>query len=342
MSVSIILCTYNHAVSLKQTLTAMQALQVPDGVAAELLIVDNASTDDTHAVAQAAALPQLTVRYLFEPRKGKGYAYNAGLAAANGDILLFTDDDVRVPADWIAGMIAPIVEGRADAVAGGVRLAPHLQRDWLTPVHKAKLADTGLMRNEAPGMLVGANMAFSRRILARVPGFDPELGPGALGFHDEGLFGEQLQLAGFRLGGALDTIVEHHPESNRLLRSSWLHSARAFGRSSAYMLHHWHHGTMTWPYLRLLRKQAQLALWRLRHKIPPDDSEGMALEEIGMQQNIFQLQQYLIERKRPHNYQKRGLVKIEGVRDERLTAQTGLPAGQIDGSLAAQPEGNGG
>ena len=310
MDVSIIVCTQNHAVSLKQTLTAMQALQVPDGVAAELLIVDNASTDDTHAVAQAAALPQLTVRYLFEPRKGQVYARNTGLEHTTGDIVLFTDDDVRVPADWIAGMIAPIVEGRADAVAGGVRLAPHLQRDWLTPAHKAKLADTASLSRVAPERMVGANMAFSRRILARVPGFDPELGPGALGFYDETLFCEQLQLAGFRLGGALDTIVEHHPESNRLLRSSWLHSARAFGRSSAYMLHHWHHGTMTWPYLRLTRHRARLALWRLRHRPPSDAVEGMSVEEYEMRQYLSYLQHYLVESKRPRNYEKHGLVKL--------------------------------
>jgi len=45
--------------------------------------------------------------------------------------LLFSDDAVRFPPDWIVPRIAPIVAGRADAVAGGVRLAPPLLRPWM-------------------------------------------------------------------------------------------------------------------------------------------------------------------------------------------------------------------
>ena len=49
--------------------------------------------------------------------------------------------------------------------------------------------------------LTGANMAFARRVLDKVPGFDRELGPGGLGFCDDTLFSLQLRTAGFRLAG---------------------------------------------------------------------------------------------------------------------------------------------
>ena len=70
------------------------------------------------------------------------------------------------------------------------------------------MASTELLSAEAPEYLVGANMALSREVFAKVPGFDPELGPGALGFYDDTLLGWQLQEAGYTIGSAFDVVVE--------------------------------------------------------------------------------------------------------------------------------------
>src|SRR5688500_3483272 len=98
---SIVICTYNRAESLRQTLDAMAEVSVPSSWSVELLVVDNASTDRTAQVVSDCGLSDMSVHYIYEPRRGKGNAYNTAMAAARGDVFLFTDDDVRPPRNWI-------------------------------------------------------------------------------------------------------------------------------------------------------------------------------------------------------------------------------------------------
>src|SRR5687768_15493346 len=120
MTVSIVICTRNRADSLRETLVSMGNCQVPSHLPSELLVVDNGSTDHTRQVAEQAALANMPVRYIHEPRRGQSHARNRGLIEAIGDIFLFTDDDVRVPETWIERMCRPIADNEADAVVGGV------------------------------------------------------------------------------------------------------------------------------------------------------------------------------------------------------------------------------
>src|SRR5256885_122646 len=130
--VSIIITTRNRAEHLRETLASFQRLQVPKELPAELLVVDNASTDDTAEVVKTCRLPNIPLRYLHEPKPGQSNARNSGLANTTGEVILFTDDDVRVSANWIEGMAEPILARKADAVAGGVRIAKELERGWMT------------------------------------------------------------------------------------------------------------------------------------------------------------------------------------------------------------------
>ena len=133
MKCSIIIVTRNRAVDLAETLEAMRVAHVPDGMKVELVVIDNGSTDNTRDVVGASDCGEIEVRHFVEQKPGKCRGLNLGLAESGGDILLFTDDDVRPSVDWIAGMCEPIIDGRGDAVSGGVHLAPHLVRPWMTP-----------------------------------------------------------------------------------------------------------------------------------------------------------------------------------------------------------------
>ena len=144
-----------------------------------MLVVDNGSLDRTRRVVRQAKFWGRAPRYLYEPRPGVSYARNAGLAAARGEVLLWTDDDVRPGRTWIEAMCRPILDGRADAVAGRVKLPDYLERPWLRPWHRVCLAVDAPTTGDFD--LTGANMAFARRVLEKVPAFDLELGPGALG-----------------------------------------------------------------------------------------------------------------------------------------------------------------
>ncbi len=309
--VSIIICTCSRAEELRRTLDAVGRLMIPAGYRCDLTVVDNASADNTADVVKSLTLANMPLRYLLEPRRGKGYAYNAGIAAASGDILLFTDDDVRPPDDWLEGMCRPIARGEADAVAGGVKLAPHLHRPWMTEKHIGWLASTECLPPDAVIPLIGANMAFARRVLERVPRFDAEVGPGAKGHADDTLYSYQLEKAGFRIAMALGTAAEHHLQEERLTRKAYAAQARKRGEFNAYLARHWAHSDPRYPLLRLVRSLA--ALWALRLWHFPEwiTSPTVPAWELSRLEWMHMFVFYLRWRYEPRKYEKFGLIKLE-------------------------------
>ncbi|MGA3179076.1 MAG: glycosyltransferase family 2 protein [Verrucomicrobiota bacterium] len=306
MDISILISTHNRADSLARTLDSLKGVVIPDRARAEILVLDNASTDHTRAVAQSGPLGGYLLRYLYEPAPGKMRAQNLGLSAARGTILLTTDDDVIPSRDWLVHMTEPLRKGDLDGVVGRIELAADLLRPWMTSMHKYWLAapePAVVGRLE----LIGASMAFHRRVLDRVPLFDPELGPGALGFGDDGLFSWQLEEAGFRIGYAPEALVTHHPDASRLSRASWLSAARARGRSEAYQLYHWLHGDIKCARLRRWCLGAKLAA---RRRVTGMASEGAPLWELSYVLHMEKCRQFQIECGRPRNYAKRGLRRL--------------------------------
>ena len=182
MTYSVVIATYNRAADLRGTLESLARLQ-PDGDW-EVLVVDNNSTDDTRAVVEAASCRfPVALRYVFEREQGRSPALNAGIRAAAGDIIVTTDDDVRVEPDWLtrAGEAlgrfqCEYVGGRVLPIWGGARPA------WLPDrggKHWAVIAllDYGPEPIEFGARVpLGVNMAFHRRAFDRAGLFDPHTG----------------------------------------------------------------------------------------------------------------------------------------------------------------------
>lgn len=234
--VSVVICTRDRRDDLAAMLQHLARATVPADWRAELLIVDNGSSDDTKAVADQANLPNLDKRYVFEARKGKGHAYNAALAAARGKVFLFTDDDVHVPANWIEEMSRPILDGSADAVQGGVRIAPHLDRPWLKGMLRTWVASVEDPEHRPPG-LVGANMAFGRKAVEVAAPFDLRLGPGAAGYFDDTMFGWAVERAGLKIHYLPQVAAEHNFDPDRLELSAFMSAARRMAISRAIVDH---------------------------------------------------------------------------------------------------------
>lgn len=297
---------------MRMTLESIGNVTVPLEWTAELLVIDNGSTDGTRAVVNEARLSNMKLRHVSEPMPGQSRARNTGMSVAQGGIILFTDDDVRPAPDWLEKMVTPLMEGTCDAVVGAVRAAEYLDRSWMEPMHKVWVAipvGTGDTERE----LVGANMGFRRSVLERVPAFDPELGPGALGFGDDTLFSWQLCEAGYRLRRVSDALVVHHFEPSRLLHSQWLAAARKRGHTSAYLLHHWQHGEVKNPLMRAYYFAAKLHLRRILQPPVPMDAEGCATWEMSYVHTIEMCRQFAKERQRPRNYSRHGLKKTQTV-----------------------------
>ncbi len=305
--VSIVICTRNRAPSLARTLTAIGAVALPAGSRCEILVVNNASTDDTEEVA-SRALPAngIPVRHVSEPVPGVARARNTGLAAADGDLIAFLDDDQIPDRCWLEKLCAPILSGQAEAVTGGIRLAPHLDRPWMSACHRAWLASSEELDNRNPSRMISANMALSREVLGRVPGFDTELGIGALGFGEDTLFSLQLRQAGYRIAGAFDATAEHHFDEKRLTTASWLRAARDMGRTDAYLAYHWENSDWVHPWRNVLKA----ALRRVCQRAPAVASSGVSESLLHTTRNLHANLQYLRERKRPRNYTRHGLVKL--------------------------------
>ena len=119
MRVSILICTKDRAAALRETLSSLARVAVPRGWKVDLLVVDNGSRDGTREVVQGARFCFGIPRVESEPVLGVASARNRALDKATGEVLLWTDDDVRLPRDWIEKMVTPIQQGRMDAVAGG-------------------------------------------------------------------------------------------------------------------------------------------------------------------------------------------------------------------------------
>jgi glycosyltransferase involved in cell wall biosynthesis len=266
-TVSIIICTRNRAQSLGHTLRSIAGCTVPGDVTAELLVIDNGSTDTTRDVVRRTDAGKLSLRYVFEPKAGLCNARNRALSECAGSVMLFTDDDIHPPVDWIEGMCRPIFSGEADAVAGAVHFpadyAGFFEHDPLRS-RRGWFASTEGIDPEHPYRMVGANMAIRRSVAAYLGGFDTELGAGALGFGEETLFSRRLIDEGFRLAGAFDVSVEHIFDRNRATPQQMLAVAERMGRSEGYLAHHWHQ--YVGPELKdVIRARAGLVIRRLLH-----------------------------------------------------------------------------
>ena len=94
LRLSVIVCAHNEAAYLAACLHSLLAQsRIPD----EILVVNNASTDATRAVAEA--IPH--VRVVDEPRKGLVVARETGRRMATGDVLVYVDADCRAPLTWL-------------------------------------------------------------------------------------------------------------------------------------------------------------------------------------------------------------------------------------------------
>jgi glycosyltransferase involved in cell wall biosynthesis len=94
---------------IKQTLESFTRLQVPAGLEWEVVVVDNNSQDGTSAVLESFT-SRLPLRHFLETHQGIAHARNRAALEARGDIILWTDDDVQVKPNWLAGYVEAFAE----------------------------------------------------------------------------------------------------------------------------------------------------------------------------------------------------------------------------------------
>jgi glycosyltransferase involved in cell wall biosynthesis len=213
MTISLIICTRNRAEPLRRCLAAVAAI-VHDGDW-ELVIVDNGSTDATPAVIGGFAEAQdFRVVLVSQPLPGLSNARNAGVAAARGSLVLFTDDDCYVAPDLLDATRAAFADPAIGFVTGRVRLFD--PGDARITINESTVSVGFAARAFlATGLVKGANLGFRRAALDRIAlggqPFDPLLGAGArFPAGEDSDAAQRVALAGW--AGAYDPamVVFHH------------------------------------------------------------------------------------------------------------------------------------
>lgn len=308
--VSVVICSHNGGHRIGATLAGLA--RQTEAPAWELLVIDNASTDGLAETCRSLWPTDASglLRVVPEPRKGQVHARNTGLAAASGSVILFTDDDVHLPQDWVARMSAPLLEGRADAVVGRIVLPASRRPAWMTGDWPAFFSSTEHYR-DPPDELVGACMGFRREVLAQVPAFDPMLGPGALGFFDDTLFALQLRAAGLSLRFLDDVRVEHHFALDRLSPAHLRAFASAHGRSQAYADYHWRHLDAATAWRHRLGWWRALAWIRFKTRLQGRANDVPGMREVHALRWLAYWSSLHGCRKLPRNYLRHGLRRLE-------------------------------
>ena len=185
LDITVVIATYNRCRRLARTLQALAGLDSL-GLRWELVVADNNSSDATAQVCRDWQ-GRLPLTYVFEPRQGKNHANNAALAAAGGELIVMTDDDITPCAAWLKELwkasirwpehdlfcgpvITPIPPAFAGTLEGAVPTC-----NFRPPGSEQRVL-------ESDQMPIGANLALRRRCLAPAgpggqPLFDPAIGP---------------------------------------------------------------------------------------------------------------------------------------------------------------------
>jgi glycosyltransferase involved in cell wall biosynthesis len=185
--VTVAICTFNRAESLRRTLDSLVAMRIPSDIAWELVVVNNNCADHTDNVI-AEYVGRLPVRREFESRSGKSNALNRAIDVARGDYILWTDDDVLVDAGWLTAYVEAFRRWPQAAVFGG-RITPRYEAPAVKWVIRSEallegpyaIRDFGdqvrsLSATDEDHFPWGANWAM-RTPEQRAFRYDPDLGP---------------------------------------------------------------------------------------------------------------------------------------------------------------------
>ncbi|HOY21771.1 MAG TPA: glycosyltransferase family A protein [Cellvibrio sp.] len=180
--ISIVLCTYNNADSLRITLNQLISQREADGKI-EIIVVNNNASDHTADVCNAIApSSKFPFHYMFEARQGLSHARNTGVENATGQYVLFTDDDAELPNDWAAQYLKTIESKKADCLYSSIAVIWDQPRPWwYLDAYKACFVELNygldiLEITDIHHEFFGKNFCVKKDLIIQQGGFDPALG----------------------------------------------------------------------------------------------------------------------------------------------------------------------
>ena len=183
----------------------------------EIIVVGSGAPD-------AVPLPEhCQARYIQEHHPGVSRARNAGIAAATGSLVVFTDPDCRVATNWLRELVKPFAQQRVGAVAGAIVPAPPATDAERYAARRLSHSQLRPLRHGERPFGMTPNLAFRRELLTRIGGFDTSF-PGG-GWEDADLCWRFAEQTGLELAYAPRAVVFHHYRATTLefLRQHYLY-----------------------------------------------------------------------------------------------------------------------
>lgn len=277
--IALVVCTRNRAGKLDAFFDGLKRLRCDSPW--ELILVDNGSHDGTgERLEHFAATFTGPVRLATEPLAGLGRARNRGWRTGRAAIIAFTDDDCYPAPDYLNRMLAVFAD-EAVGFAGG-RTALHDTADAPVTIYEHPFEQVYPPEHFIVGGVIhGANMAFRRRTLEDINGFDDHLGAGTpFAFED---VDAQLRALAAHWTGKYDphAVIYHHhgrkpgPEVEALTRSYDVGRGGYYMKCILFMPHrwlclrHWLRGIRQQPFAqtrRELRAAMSYLFYQLKQK----------------------------------------------------------------------------
>ncbi len=196
MQYSIIIPVYNDPV-LPACLASVQASV--RNLSVEVIVVENGQTDWIQPL-----VTQYGFTYVHEPITGSYSARNAGIAASQGDVLVFTDSDCEVLPDWLTQIDHTLQDDTIDGVMGFSAGAPTTRVAALEQLmYEANIG--AFTSQERLKRVDTRNLAIRRHVLSKIGQFQPDLKYGG-----DMEFGARAHSAGFKLIYNNKMVVVHH------------------------------------------------------------------------------------------------------------------------------------
>ncbi|MEQ9548506.1 MAG: glycosyltransferase family 2 protein [Coleofasciculus sp. G3-WIS-01] len=239
--IAAIICTHNRDAYLGAAIDSLLAQDCDNFL---VVVVDNASSDRTREIVEARiSHPQL--KYVYEPVIGLSVARNTGAKETTAPILAYLDDDAVASPQWLRILLDAYQQNDKLAIAGGkVTLIwpPGVEPpNWISPELAGNLGlyDLGdsIVYIKEPGLTPrGLNYSIRRTFLAKIGGFDPNLGrKGKKLLSNEELYMTELALKqGWQVAYIPNAVAAHNVAPERLKRSWFLQRGWWQGISECY------------------------------------------------------------------------------------------------------------
>ncbi len=220
--VSVVICAYNAANTIQDNLDSLSRLNYPNY---EVIVVNDGSQDQT-----AGIIAKYPFKIISVPNGGLSAARNLGWRAATGEIIAYTDADTRVDPDWLSYLVQPFLNTDAVGV-GGPNVVPE-DDEWVAQcVARSPGGPTHVLLNDTVAEHIpGCNMAFRRRALAEVGGFDPIYTKAG----DDVDICWRLQEQGWHLAFSPSALVWHHHRNS--VKAYWRQQV-GYGEGESFLEH---------------------------------------------------------------------------------------------------------